>query len=408
MDTSTLLREHTSGIQSILLQLVETDTPAGVLIPRRIQELNRQLMIIEELFMNHDLSGGSSRFASEYLLQYLTPLKRDPEGLRALRSRINFNEERNNWIDQHVKNLRSAFEPMVTIGLPTREMSDIRIQLEFLKHLLNSMNKGSTFGPTALSPHTPTEASQSPFIQSSEGAREPLFPNADGDIESYRMNTEHFNGYVVHEEELSSGFRRKSTWDLKGEIERGSAGGVYLQRECERGTLRAVKAVILIISARFHVHMLNFLLQYDHLFVQFLATVACLNPILVKITDFGVSKQALGTFLTTRCGTALYSAPETIGIISSGLNQPKFPDFVLDICHSEYWTDLASLIQYCQDKLDFPTQTLRSSNIQDDAIEFVKGLLAGGPQDRPTAISTLSNPWLTGADGCLTFQKISD
>lgn len=71
-------------------------------------------------------------------------------------------------------------------------------------------------------------------------------------------------------------------------------------------------------------------------------------------------------------------------------------------------TDLASLIQYCQDKLDFPTQTLRSSNIQDDAIEFVKGLLAGGPQDRPTAISTLSNPWLTGADGCLTFQKISD
>ncbi|RPB06410.1 kinase-like protein [Morchella conica CCBAS932] len=32
--------------------------------------------------------------------------------------------------------------------------------------------------------------------------------------------------------------------------------------------------------------------------------VACLNPILVKITDFGVSKQALGTFLTTRCGTA--------------------------------------------------------------------------------------------------------
>lgn len=112
MDTSTLLREHTSGIQSILLQLVETDTPAGVLIPRRIQELNRQLMIIEELFMNHNLSGGSSRFASEYLLQYLTPLKRDPEGLRALRSRINFNEERNNWIDQHVKNLRSAFEPM--------------------------------------------------------------------------------------------------------------------------------------------------------------------------------------------------------------------------------------------------------------------------------------------------------
>lgn len=76
-----------------------------------------------------------------------------------------------------------------------------------------------------------------------QSAREPLFPNADGDIESYRMNTEHFNGYVVHEEELSSGFRRKSTWDLKGEIERGSAGGVYLQRECERGTLRAVKAV---------------------------------------------------------------------------------------------------------------------------------------------------------------------
>lgn len=59
--------------------------------------------------------------------------------------------------------------------------------------------------------------------------------------------------------------------------------------------------------------------------------VACLDPLCLKITDFGVSKQAFGTYLTTLCGTALYSAPETIGIIPSGPNQAKFPDYALDI-----------------------------------------------------------------------------
>lgn len=65
---------------------------------------------------------------------------------------------------------------------------------------------------------------------------------------------------------------------------------VFICNRNVRGTLRAVKAVqppkegmsqelkalidlsqvIFITSARFYVHMLNFPLQYDHLFVQFL------------------------------------------------------------------------------------------------------------------------------------------
>lgn len=141
-------------------------------------------------------------------------------------------------------------------------MSDLRIQLESLKDLLNSMNKGSTFGQTVLSPYTPTDTLHASVIQSStgkgesdmseaghnsslhiyslarlveeQGEREPFFPSGDGDIESYRMSTEYFKGYVVHEGQLLAGFRRKSTWDLKGEIGRGSAGGVYLQQERER------------------------------------------------------------------------------------------------------------------------------------------------------------------------------
>lgn len=63
-------------------------------------------------------------------------------------------------------------------------------------------------------------------------------------LDNYKLETEFYDGYVVHttsEWELATKRRKQSTWKSERKIGAGAFGGVWLEREKERGRLRAVK-----------------------------------------------------------------------------------------------------------------------------------------------------------------------
>lgn len=64
---------------------------------------------------------------------------------------------------------------------------------------------------------------------------------------------------------------------------------------------------------------------------------------------------------------------------------------------SECQTDMSHLSDYCRGRIEFPTEILRSSRVDDEGVAFVKSLLAADPSDRLTATDALRNPWLLGS-----------
>lgn len=155
---------------------------------------------------------------------------------------------------------------------------------------------------------------------------------------------------------------------------------------------------------------------------------ASLQPIWIKIADFGTSKQTKFTALRTSCGTQGYIAPEVIGLIprpAQGFTyaldmwslgcllhhvltgQTPFrettaltDDFMSGLSESDFedQTDVALLHQYCQGEVDFPTEMLRGSGVSAHGIDLVTQLLNPKPDGRPLASDVRQHPWLANGE----------
>lgn len=149
----------------------------------------------------------------------------------------------------------------------------------------------------------------------------------------------------------------------------------------------------------------------------------------MKITDFGISKRWLGTSLKTNCGTAIYRSPEQLGILprqfraagNSYTNQidiwalgvivhemltlhiPFLDSYAIEdsgftATSVEDTVDTGLLYAYCQGADPFPCGSLRSHDVSEDGIEFVKSLMAVNPSERPSAAAALASEWLVQTD----------
>lgn len=152
------------------------------------------------------------------------------------------------------------------------------------------------------------------------------------------------------------------------------------------------------------------------------------------MADFGVSKQAIGTQLRTMCGTPGYLAPELQGFLPRRLQGQTFTN-ALDIWSlgclvHELLTlqtpfflssngltqdsdfeesdsmDMDLFFKYCQGTADFPTEILQKSKVSRAGTDFVKRLLMANPADRPSATTTLQDPWLASGYKGPWFQNL--
>ncbi|RPB10763.1 kinase-like protein [Morchella conica CCBAS932] len=160
-----------------------------------------------------------------------------------------------------------------------------------------------------------------------------------------------------------------------------------------------------------------------------------LDPIRVKITDFGISKQMAGTQLRTRCGTSGYVAPEIMGFIPRpGGDYTNAVDMwalgtilhelfvgVIPFAEQEeeeeeeeeeedetmvsesavhvMQVDSYMLHRYCSGLIPFPEELLVQRGVGSEARELVRGLLAPQPERRWGVERALASMWLVGGSG---------
>lgn len=161
--------------------------------------------------------------------------------------------------------------------------------------------------------------------------------------------------------------------------------------------------------------------------------VASLNPIWVKLADFGVSKLEQDTYLRTTTGTISYSAPELHGLLPRNLKpgdvytnavdmwsmgclvhelltteipflQPEWVAnsgsvFWSDVDPPERQADIDMIIEFCRGERIFPGNALQKSGASVSECSFVRGLLLPDPRVRMTASDALQSPWLLGEAG---------
>lgn len=157
---------------------------------------------------------------------------------------------------------------------------------------------------------------------------------------------------------------------------------------------------------------------------------ASLQPIWVKIADFGVSKYTKGTELHTRTGTRGYLAPEMLGLLPNMAVRNAYSNAVdiwalgcivhevltkeIPFLEARYFdsgfsgltldgepedgmmpeTDLNAVKAFCDGTTEFPTERLRRSGVSGTAIEYVKILLVAEPRLRATGKEALQSAWV--------------
>jgi len=125
------------------------------------------------------------------------------------------------------------------------------------------------------------------------------------------------------------------------------------------------------------------------------------NNEIIKISDFGLSKDFGKENLRTSCGTPDYVAPEvlrgstydsavdiwSIGVITYIL-LCGFPPFYGS-------TEQQIFNKILRAEYDFPSPDW--DGVSEEAKGFIKALLVLNPNDRPTAEECLQSPWITSA-----------
>lgn len=142
------------------------------------------------------------------------------------------------------------------------------------------------------------------------------------------------------------------------------------------------------------------------------------SPIQVKISDFGVSKCAVGTSLKTRIGTGGYQAPEvffglgpythaadmwSLGclvheILTSEIpflrrDSNSIPESGFTITNQEHDSSALHRFALSSEPVVFPPGTLNES-LAGQELDFLKCLLQPTPASRMSAPATLEHPWL--------------
>ncbi|SCU82626.1 LADA_0C06876g1_1 [Lachancea dasiensis] len=134
------------------------------------------------------------------------------------------------------------------------------------------------------------------------------------------------------------------------------------------------------------------------------------DPVLVKITDFGLAKiQGNGTFMKTFCGTLAYVAPEVIsGKTSEGKENNSYSSMV------DMWSIGCLVYVILTGHLPFSGSTqnelykqicagsyhegpLKDYRISDDARDFIESFLQVNPRERMSAENALRHPWILAA-----------
>lgn len=165
--------------------------------------------------------------------------------------------------------------------------------------------------------------------------------------------------------------------------------------------------------------------------------IASLQPIWVKLSDFGVSKSRKGTVLHTRIGSQGYFAPELLGILPVRDMKNTYTNAVdiwalgcivhelltveipfLEIenfdtgfsgltpnpgsdvdCVLLPQTDVTILKDFCDGTIAFPTDSLGRCKVNNEAVDFVRALLVAEPKSRATAKEALQMAWLIQKEG---------
>ncbi|AMD21132.1 HEL149Wp [Eremothecium sinecaudum] len=136
------------------------------------------------------------------------------------------------------------------------------------------------------------------------------------------------------------------------------------------------------------------------------------DPVLVKITDFGLAKiQGNGTFMKTFCGTLAYVAPE---VIDGKLGDEQHKHNNLYSSLVDMWSMGCLIYVILTGHLPFSGSTqeqlykqiargsyhegpLKDFKISEQARDFIDSLLQVNPQDRLTAEKALQHPWIRAA-----------
>lgn len=143
--------------------------------------------------------------------------------------------------------------------------------------------------------------------------------------------------------------------------------------------------------------------------------VVSVSPIVVKITDFGISKHfGENTELQTMVGTSGYAAPEIWGHISSDTSVYTSAVDIWSLGCLIYavivgkppFRDPRDLRDYVQSRIRFPRKELIGKGTSLTAIRFISDLMRIWPDDRLTAEQALDSKWLKG-DGEDTVGSLS-
>lgn len=161
--------------------------------------------------------------------------------------------------------------------------------------------------------------------------------------------------------------------------------------------------------------------------------VAVVDPISIKIADFGVSKRTKGTMLHTHLGSQRYSAPELMGLLPRRYMRKNYSNAVdmwalgcvvhelltgqilfreieyeadgtteFDFGSVEYMipqTDIYGVKAFCDGKTEFPTDVLRRAGVSEVAIEFLNATFVADPESRAGAKEALGSAWLEDEKG---------
>lgn len=206
-------------------------------------------------------------------------------------------------------------------------------------------------------------------------------------------------------------------------VQSGDLGSLVSKKGClAEATVREM--AIQLIDALGYLHRKNIThrdVKPDNILIE------SLNPFVVKLTDFGLSKMVDNeqTFLQTFCGTLLYCAPEVYGEYAeydeNGVrsNRPRKKsrtpgqryDHAVDI-----WS-LGGVLFYClTGRPPFPVKQgttymellnwimtqplnvgpLHNANVSDECIHFLTLMLQNRAERRATVEMLQNHPWITG------------
>lgn len=132
--------------------------------------------------------------------------------------------------------------------------------------------------------------------------------------------------------------------------------------------------------------------------------------------------------MKTRCGTAIYSSPEQLGILPYKYRltehsythnidiwalgvivhemltleipfretyTPPYSDLTLSVAATgEQTVDMAQLYEYCKGAIVFPCDSLQRASVSADGIDFVKSLMVVDPAGRASAAVSLASRWV--------------